>query len=711
MRREDLVASLRGETAPLVLLSAPAGSGKTAAIRQWLEADERNSAWLQLDEGDNDPVTLLQYLVRTLLALSPLDPKVLMWLALPEPPIRKAIIPALVQAASSAPPFVLVLDDAHLVRDPRCWEIVGVVVEAVAPGSAVVVSGRADPPLHLELLRSRDLLAEYRYPQLCFTRESTSTLLTLHGFEPEGSLVEDLLQATEGWPAGEYLAVLSWKAKDGPRPLPSGGRREIADYLTSEVLADQPPDIVRFLTHTAVVSRTCPELSTVLTGREDSARLLEEIEHENLFLMPLDDRREWYRYHHLFRELLQVELERREPHRVRELHRRAAGWLAEHDQIDEALQLLLGAGDVERAGDLVAAAWWSRFVTGRVWTARRWLDGFSPQEMRAQLPLRVAASWLLAMTGESETARDIFGELEPSELDTAPRLGAPSAATTAALLRAMLAPQGPRQMIEDARLAASLEEAGRSPWHAVALSLEGAGAWLDGDDEGAVEPFQKAILASRGLPGGADLAALGGLSLLAADQGRWEEAGEYAAEAVRLTAPFEAGDYLPNSAARLARDRVSARDGDDDAVADLMDMLESYDPGFCPWIPASAHLCLAEAFIDRGDAPAARLHLGTAQALLRRWAPAPGLLRRAEAQERRLRARSSVEPVSPAELRVLELLPTHLTTAEIAEHLHLSPNTVGSHIKALHRKLGAGRRSEVVDKAVLAGLLPRPPEQ
>jgi LuxR family maltose regulon positive regulatory protein len=266
-------------------------------------------------------------------------------------------------------------------------------------------------------------------------------------------------------------------------------------------------------------------------------------------------------------------------------------------------------------------------------------------------------------------------------------------------------------MIEDARLAARLEEAGRSPWHAVALSLEGAGVWLDGDDEGAVAPFQKAVLASRGLPGGADLAALGGLSLLAADQGRWEEAAEYAAEAVSRTAPFEAGDYLPNSAARLARDRIAAREGDDDAVADLMDMLESYDPGFCPWIPASAHLCLAEAFIDRGDATAARLHLDTAQALLRRWAPAPGLLRRAAAHEARLRARSSLEPVSPAELRVLELLPTHLTTAEIAEHLHLSPNTVGSHIKALHRKLDAGRRSEVVDKAVLAGLLPRPPEQ
>ena len=179
---------------------------------------------------------------------------------------------------------------------------------------------------------------------------------------------------------------------------------------------------------------------------------------------------------------------------------------------------------------------------------------------------------------------------------------------------------------------------------------------------------------------------------------------------MRRTAPYEAGDYLPNSAARMARDRLMAREGDDDAIADLMDMLGSLDPGFCPWISPSVSLCLAEAFIDRGEVLAARQQLDAAQAGLRRWAPAPGLLRRAEAFEVRLRARSSVEPISRAELRVLELLPTHLTTAEIAERLHLSPNTVGSHIKALHRKLDAGRRSEVVEKAIIAGLL-QPPEQ
>jgi ATP/maltotriose-dependent transcriptional regulator MalT len=133
--------------------------------------------------------------------LTPLDTRVLMWLALPDPPIREAILPAMVKAAASTPPLILVLDDAHFVRDPRCWEILGMLVEAVSMGSAVVVSGRADPPLHLGRLRSRDLLAEYRFQRLCFDREETVARLALHGFAPEGSAVEALELATEGWPA------------------------------------------------------------------------------------------------------------------------------------------------------------------------------------------------------------------------------------------------------------------------------------------------------------------------------------------------------------------------------------------------------------------------------------------------------------------------------------------------------------------------------
>ena len=167
-------------------------------------------------------------------------------------------------------------------------------------------------------------MSDYGFRDLAFDRQEVAGLLQSHGVECGEDSVDDLLSATEGWAAAVYLAVLAWRSGDlSAQPLPSGDRRQIADYLTAEVLAGQSSDMVRFLTRTSLVPQLCPELCMELTGRDDSARLLEVIEGENLFLSPLDDRREWYRYHHLFRELLEAELRRREPHILPELHRRA----------------------------------------------------------------------------------------------------------------------------------------------------------------------------------------------------------------------------------------------------------------------------------------------------------------------------------------------------------------------------------------------------
>ena len=712
--RARLVEMLLTGTAPLVVFSAPAGSGKTLTVRQWLESDDRASAWLQLDAGDNDPVTLLQYVARVLIHVSPLDPVVLSWLALPEPPVQKAILPALVAAASVAPPFIMVLDDTHVVGDARCWRLLWAIVEGLSAGSTVVVCGRSDPPLPLSRLRSQALLAEYRFPQLAFDRDETGRLLALHAVAAAAAAVDDLMTATEGWPAGVYLAVLAWKtgARSVPTLAPTGDRREIADYLASEVLAEQSEEVVRFLTRTSIVWRLCPELCAVLTGRDDSALMLQAVERDNLFLMPLDGCREWYRYHHLFSEWLQVELRRREPRLIPDLHRRAAAWFERDDDVADALHHWLGAGDVQRAGDLVAARWVAYFLTGRVWTARQWVDMFTPDQVRLHAPLRVAAAWLSCFTGDVDMSRGLLLGLESPELDGPSPDGAASVRSSATIARSLLAGEGPFQMREDARLAARLEEeAGRGPWHGLASQLLGVAEMLCGDDAAAVGPLVSAAWESEALHNGVELAALGHLSLLAGDEGRWEEAEQHAAEAARRAASYELGDYLPSVPARLARDRLCARAGDDDAVVDLEELLQRADPDFCPWLGVQAGLLLAEASIERGDEPAARRRLDEANAILERWARAPGLVRRIEKLEAILRARSSVEPLSAAEVRVLELLPTSLTVAEIAGRLGVSPNTVGTHVKALHRKLGAGRRSEVVERAVAFGLLPAPRAQ
>ena len=288
----------------------------------------------------------------------------LAWLELREPPVRNVILPELVKAASLAPPFVLVLDDAHTVQNPQCWRVVEALGEGLSAGSSLVICSRSDPPLPASRLRSQDRLSDYGFDDLAFDRDEVARLLDLHGLECDEHTADDLLAATEGWAAAVYLAVLAWRSGDCPRQtLPSGDRRQIADYLTAEVLAGQPPDVVRFLTRTSIVPQLCPDLCAELTGRDDSAQLLEAIEHENLFLAPLDDRREWYRYHHLFRELLEVELKRREPHVLPELHRRAAAWFEAADHVTEAVDHLISAGDVQGAADLAARRWWPFYLT------------------------------------------------------------------------------------------------------------------------------------------------------------------------------------------------------------------------------------------------------------------------------------------------------------------------------------------------------------
>jgi LuxR family transcriptional regulator, maltose regulon positive regulatory protein len=711
VRRHRLVERLVRDPVPLVVFSAPAGCGKTLTLRQWLEADPRSWAWLQLDEGDNDPVTLLQYLARALLRVSPLDAAVPAWLELPEPPVTKAILPALVKAASAAPPFVLVLDDTHALRDERCWRMLGALLAALPPGSTLAVSGRSDPSLPLSRLRSLEQVAEYRYGDLVFDDDEIRRLLALHELSVDDDLLAELALVTEGWPAGVYLTVLSWRTGDlGARQLPRVGRREMTAYLHAEILEALAPDVVEFLTRTSIASTLSPGLCNELTGRDDSGWALATIQRDNLFLTSLDDGGAHYRYHHVFRELLQTELERREPAALPGLHLRAAHWFEQEDRVREALRHYFAAGEVGSAADLVAGRWWSRYLTGRVWTARRWVDGFSGDQLGDYPALTVAAAWIFALTGRPDLARSLLSGFDPTALDALPTLDRTSSARSSfALIRALLATDGPFRMREDAREAVRLEGAGPGPWPALCHLVLGVAEMLCGDDRAASGSLELAARQAEVWSNGVDLAALGDLSLLAGDDGDWDAAAEYALETVKRAQAYSTGDYLATTTARLARDRLSARAGDDDAVADMEDVLEESSWDFCPWVGVRTGLLLAEAHLSRADPGNARRSLDSARTILARWFQAPGLARRVTALEQSLRLHSLVEPLSSAELRVLAFMPTNLTAGEIAEQLGVSPNTVGSHIKALHRKLGAGRRSEVVERAAALGLLPSQP--
>jgi LuxR family transcriptional regulator, maltose regulon positive regulatory protein len=714
VRRKGFIGSLAGATAPLVVVSAPSGAGKTLAVCQWLEVDERPAAWLHLDRGDNDPVTLLQYVAGALRRVTPLDPAVHSWLCLPQPPVQQVIVPTLAAAAAAGPPFVLVLDDVHVVREPRCWAVLWPILDTLSPSSAAVLCGRADPLLPLPRLRAEERLAEFRYEQLAFGRDEVRELMMLHGLTPEAIQVERLLEATEGWAAGLYLGALALKrrgAVDLPA-RPTDGQSDMVDYLADEVLAEQPQEVVEFLTRTSIVDRLSPALCDDLTGRGDGVDMLHGIERENLFIVRLDDGRGWYRYHHLFAQMLQAELRRREPTAVTELNRRAAAWFEAEDQVRHAVRHWVAAGELARAGDLVAARWRSRQDGGRLLSARLWLDELGPGQELAHPPLTVAAAWLRALTGEPTAARSLLTALDPEVLDAPSPDGAASLRSSAAALDALLGTGGPEGMRANAGLAVELEcRSGRGTlWLDFASHLLGVGEALCGDVRVAVEALLRAAGRGSGIQSGVELAALGHLSLMAGDEGRWEEAEGYAAQAALLASAYDIEDYLPSVPARLARDRLRARAGDEDAAADLEELLRSLDPTFCQWLGPLAALLLAEVAMQRNDASAVQRWLGEARERLARWSEAPGITRRTEQLERLCLMRLRVEQISDAERRVLELLPTHLTIREIGARLGVSPNTVSSHVASLHRKLGVTSRSETVARAIELGLLAvRPP--
>jgi LuxR family maltose regulon positive regulatory protein len=707
--RRRLVSAFLGETAPLIVVSAPSGSGKTLAVGQWLEADERPAAWLHLDGGDNDPVTLLQFLSRALESVAPVPTAVQSWLRLPQPPVAEAIVPALVLAVAAAAPFVLVLDDVHRLRDERAWAAAAQVLASLPDGSVAVLCGRTDPPLPLARMRAEARLAEFRFAQLAFDAEELAELLRLRGLEARPDLVSSLLETAEGWAAGSYLAVVAMARADGPeaRLTTVTTAHEVQDYLASEVLAEQPEETVDFLLRTSIVERLSPDLCDALTGRLDGAALLERIERDNLFVVALDRERGWYRYHRLFRAALRAELGRRAPALVADLHRRAAAWFEASDQVRDAVRHWLAAGDLAAAGDVVAARWLSRYDSGRLVTTSLWLDEFEPGQYLAHPQLSVAAAWIKALTGRTDEACHLLGALDAATLDTDSPDGTASLRSSAAILDALLGSAGPAAMLEHARLALQLEQVHgrRGLWLDFARTAAGVAEALCGHAEAAMTHLEAAARRGLAVRSSTEIAALGHLSLLAGDEERWDAAEQYALEATGKTAAYELEDYVPSIPARVARDRLSARTDDrDDATADLEEMLETLDPRLCPWLGPQIALVLAEIAIDRGDAHDGRRWLGEAQRRLAQW-PAPALVRRCDALRTRLCHKSLAEPVSTAEMRVLELLPTYLTLTEIAARLGVSPNTVSSHVRTLHRKLGATSRSETVERAVHLGLL------
>src|SRR5215207_9754920 len=417
--REALV---RYEGRRLTLVSAPAGFGKTTLLSEWLEdrsGDGRPVAWLSLEEADNDPARFLAYLVRALRSDlgEGIGEGVLASLRLPEFPPVEAVVGALInELADVRHEVTIVLDDYHVIHSRPVHEATAFLLEHLPENVYLVISSRADPPLPLAKLRARDQVTEIRAADLRFTtEEATAFLKGVMGLTLSAADVATLEEVTEGWIAALQLAALSMRDREDVSAFVeafSGSNRHVLDFLAEEVLERQPEGVREFLLNTSVLERMSAPLCDALTSRDDGQQMLERMEHDNLFVIALDDERRWYRYHHLFADFLRSRLQRGQPERMRELHRRAAEWYEQNGWTSEAVRHELAAQEHDRAAALVeqvARKMWNR---GEVMTLLGWLEALPEEVMRRRPQLLLQYSAALLWVGRLDDVEPIAREIE-----------------------------------------------------------------------------------------------------------------------------------------------------------------------------------------------------------------------------------------------------------------------------------------------------------
>ena len=424
----------------LVLVSAPAGFGKSTLLSMGVAASSgsgRSVAWLSLDSGDNDPARFWRYFITAMdqLQRGSGEPA-LSLLGSPQAPPIEAILTTLLNELVDLPTeSVLVLDDYHLIESQTIHEALTFLIDHLPPQMHLVIATRADPPLPLPRLRARDEITELRAADLRFTPEEAATFLNLvMGLELSSGDIAELEGRTEGWIAGLQMAALAMQNHgDVPGFIASftGSNRHVVDYLAEEVLGRQPEELQTFLLEISILDRMCAPLCNAVTGHADGQTALERLEHANLFVIALDDERRWYRYHHLFADVLRQRLSQRQVNWVPELHKRASGWFEEEGLVAEAIHHALAAQDWERAVRLIESSGIAVLLGKQVQTMLGWIDGL-PEEVVRERPVLCTihalalvflnrpdaaesrlqqAEWRLGANPTTDEARAILGQV------------------------------------------------------------------------------------------------------------------------------------------------------------------------------------------------------------------------------------------------------------------------------------------------------------
>ena len=408
----------------LVLVCAPAGYGKTAALADWAGRSEHPAGWLSLDAADNDPARFWRHAVAALDRARPgIGDRVAPLLGPPAPGSFEGLVTALVNELAAQPAAdgaLLVLDDYHVIGSQPVHDSLGFLLEHQPAGLCVVLASRSDPPLGLARLRARGQLAEVRAAELRFTPGEAAALLQHvaagFGLALPVAAAAALAERTEGWAAGLQLAGLSLRGQDdvgGFVAAFTGSHRYVLDYLAGEVLERQSGQVRTFLLETSVLERLSGPLCDAVTGRADSQALLEQVERAGLFLVPLDEVRGWWRYHHLFADLLRARLQAEQPGRVAQLHRNAAAWCQEHGLADDAIRHAVAAGEITWAAGLVEQHFDAvLYLHGEGATIQRWISALPGELVRSRPRLLLAQSFLASYSGQLEAVEPLLDAAE-----------------------------------------------------------------------------------------------------------------------------------------------------------------------------------------------------------------------------------------------------------------------------------------------------------
>jgi LuxR family maltose regulon positive regulatory protein len=722
VERPELIKHLADAEVKLTLVAAPPGFGKTTLVAQWRcsPVNHKPFAWVSLDRADNDPVRLWWHVVSSLhLACPKFDSEnVLRLLHGQAPDFAGAVLPVLVNELASLPErVVLVLDDYHLIRRPVCHEQVALLLGHLPPCVQVVIVTRADPPLPMARMRAIGEMVEFRARELRFDpRQAAELIHAVVAVELTDRDLAYLVERTEGWPAGLYLAALSMRGDSSPGAFVrqfSGENRFIVDYLVDDVLSQQPSDIRRFLTRTSIFGRFCAPLCDAVTGSTDAAAIIDVLERENLFVVPLDENRRWFRYHHMFAQVLHGQLARTEPDLVPALHARASAWHRAAGSADEAITHALAAGDVDGATDLIAQHFHAYNDSGRGATVRHWLRLLGDDQIAASPLAAHCAAWTEVLSGAHRVVQRCLPVIEAAG-DAGPLPdGMGSFASSATILRTMCGFDGLGPMREAGLRAVRLEPGADSRWYSAARGALSTALYWTGESEAAGVHAQEARLNPEALVP-FRLVATAVLTWLAVDSGRLKQADELAREAWELgTNPsLGLGGTARSSFAYLAVGAVHAAQGRlREARSELEHALEirRKSPGISPWPRLEGLLRLAPVLAGLGDRAGAIALVGEARQVLHSLPDGADAQRArlARLERRHARSRSDVpgESLTERERDVLRMLQGTLSLRDIGRELYLSPNTIKTHARTLYRKLDVSDRQDAVARGRELGLI------